>query len=164
MDLSFHFPIRLHVVVSNYALGRTFLYLFISMALPAHSGPRPLIEFRNLSSQTVGLLGRVISPSQGRCLNTGQHKHKINAYTHTPIIHAVNGIRTHDPSVRASGDSSCLRPCGYCDQQYLYLYNNNMICDNVLHKHFFVRFHCISLLAVVCACVEFSHLQSSCIS
>jgi hypothetical protein len=53
-----------------------------SMALPAHSGPRPLIHFRNHFSQTVGLLGRVISSSQGLFLNTGQHKHRINAYTH----------------------------------------------------------------------------------
>jgi hypothetical protein len=49
---------------------------------PAHSGPWPLIQFRNHYSQTIGLLGRVISPSQGLYLNTGQHKHRINAYTH----------------------------------------------------------------------------------
>jgi hypothetical protein len=41
--------------------------------LPGHSGPWPLIQFRNHFSQTVGLLGRVISPSQGRYLTTGQH-------------------------------------------------------------------------------------------
>jgi hypothetical protein len=55
--------------------------LFLSMALPAHSGPCPFIQFRNHFSQTVGFLGRVISPSQGLCLNT-EHKHRINAYTH----------------------------------------------------------------------------------
>jgi hypothetical protein len=32
-------------------------------------------------SQLVGLLGCVISPLQGRYLNTGQHKHRINTYT-----------------------------------------------------------------------------------
>jgi hypothetical protein len=31
-------------------------------------------------------------------------------------IHALSGIRTHDPSVRASEDSSCLRPLGHCDR------------------------------------------------
>jgi hypothetical protein len=41
---------------------------YISMAV---SGPRPLIEFRNLFSQTVGLLGRMICSSKGRYLNTG---------------------------------------------------------------------------------------------
>jgi hypothetical protein len=84
------------------------------MALPAHSGPRPLIQFRNHFSQSVELPGRVISPSQGRYLNTEQHKHRINAYT--PNIHALIGIRTHDPSVQASEDSSFLRLRGHCDR------------------------------------------------
>jgi hypothetical protein len=56
--------------------------IFFSMALPANSGPRPLIQFCNHFSQTVGPLGLVIRPSQGRYLNKGQHKHRINAYTH----------------------------------------------------------------------------------
>jgi hypothetical protein len=87
------------------------------MALPAPSGLWPLIQFRNHFSQTIELLGRVISPSQGRYLNTGQHKHRINAYTHAhTYVHALSGIRTHDPSVRASEDSSCLRPRSYCDR------------------------------------------------
>jgi hypothetical protein len=60
-------------------------------------GPWSLIQLRNHISQRVGLLGRVVSPSQGLCLNTGQHKHRIN-------IHDLSGIRTHDPSVRASED------------------------------------------------------------
>jgi hypothetical protein len=34
-------------------------------------------------------------------LNTGQHKH-------TPNMHALCGIRTHDPSFRVSEESSCL--------------------------------------------------------
>jgi hypothetical protein len=83
------------------------------MALPAHSRPWPLIQFR---TQTVGLLGRVISPSHGLYLNTGQHKHRINAYTHTPNIHALSGIRTHD-------DSSCLRPRGYCDRLHIIFFS-----------------------------------------
>jgi hypothetical protein len=33
--------------------------------------------------------------------------------THNTGIHALIGIRTHDPSVRASEDSSCLRPRGH---------------------------------------------------
>jgi hypothetical protein len=86
------------------------------MAFPAHSGPWPLIQFCNHFSQTVGLLGRVISPSQGLCLNIGQHKQ--NKRICTPNIHALSGIRTHDPSVRASEDSSCLRPRGCYDRQW----------------------------------------------
>jgi hypothetical protein len=80
--------------------------VFVSMALPAHSGPRPLIQFRNHFSQTEGLLGRMIGPSQGRYLNTGQLKHKL-IHTHTKH-HTLSAIRTHDPS---------LRPRGYCDRQ-----------------------------------------------
>jgi hypothetical protein len=51
----------------------------------------------------------VISPSQGRYLYTGQNKHRINAHTD---IHALSGIRTQDPGVRASEDSSFFRPRG----------------------------------------------------
>jgi hypothetical protein len=75
------------------------------MALQPIVGPWSLLQFRNLFfTQSVGLLGRVISPSQGRYLHTRQHKHRINTYTD---IHALSGIRSHDPSVRASEDSSC---------------------------------------------------------
>jgi hypothetical protein len=37
---------------------------------------------------------------------------------HTPNIHALSGIRTHDHSVRASEDSSGLRLLGHCDRHY----------------------------------------------
>jgi hypothetical protein len=65
-------------------------------------------------TQSVGPLGWVISPSQGRYLHTGQPKHRINAYTD---IHASNGTRTHDPSVLASEDSSCPWQRGHCDRR-----------------------------------------------
>jgi hypothetical protein len=73
-------------------------------------GPWPLFSFL-IYSQSVGLLGRVNSSSQGLYLNTGQHKHTINTYAHN--IHALSEIRTHDHSVPESEDSSCLRPLGY---------------------------------------------------
>jgi hypothetical protein len=79
-------------------------------------GPGLFFSFVIIFTQTVGLLGRVISPSQGRYLHTGQHKHRINAHTD---IHALSGIRTHDPSFRASEDSSCLKPRGHCDRHCL---------------------------------------------
>jgi hypothetical protein len=44
-------------------------------------GPWPLFQFLNLFTQSVGLLGWVISPSQGRYVHTGQHKHRINIQT-----------------------------------------------------------------------------------
>jgi hypothetical protein len=87
------------------------------MALQPCFGPWPLcLSFSFVISFThsVGLLGRVISPSQGRYLYTGRHKQRIN--THTDI-HALSGIRIHDPSVRANEDSACLRPRGHCDKE-----------------------------------------------
>jgi hypothetical protein len=87
-------------------------FVHSSMALEPFVGPWPLLQFRNLFTQPVGLLGRVIGPSQGRYLNTGQHKQRINAHKD---IHALSGIRTHDPGVRASEYSSCLKPSGHCD-------------------------------------------------
>jgi hypothetical protein len=48
--------------------------------------------------QTVGLLGRMISSSQGLYLNTGQHKHRINAYTHKTFMPCVG----FEPMIPAS--------------------------------------------------------------
>jgi hypothetical protein len=52
-------------------------------------------------TQMVGPLEPVMSSSQGRYLHTGRHKHRINAHTD---IHALSGIQTHYPSVRATLD------------------------------------------------------------
>jgi hypothetical protein len=42
------------------------------MALQLFVGPWPLLQFRNLFlTQTIGLIGRVISPWQGHYLHTG---------------------------------------------------------------------------------------------
>jgi hypothetical protein len=79
-------------------------FIHSSMVLQPFVGPWPILQFRN-HFYTVGLLGRVISPSQVRYLHTGQHKHRI--YAHTDI-HALSAIRTHDLSVRPSEDISCL--------------------------------------------------------
>jgi hypothetical protein len=51
-----------------------------------------------------------MSLSQDLNLHTGQHKHRKNAYTDN---HILSGIRTQDPSVRASEDNSCLKPRGH---------------------------------------------------
>jgi hypothetical protein len=56
------------------------------------------------STQSLGLLGRVISPSQGRYLHIGQHKHRINAQRH-PCFKprgqwsAMNGRQTYIISI-----------------------------------------------------------------
>jgi hypothetical protein len=74
--------------------GTTFFFFF-AMALQPFVGPWPHISVsKSIFTQTVGLLGRVISQSQGLYLYTGQHKHRINAYTN---IHASVGFEPTIP-------------------------------------------------------------------
>jgi hypothetical protein len=54
-------------------------FIHSSMTLPPFVGPWPLLQFCNIFTQSVGHLGWGISPSQGRYLHAGQHKHRINA-------------------------------------------------------------------------------------
>jgi hypothetical protein len=75
------------------------LYLFINGSTALFWALASFFNFVMFFTQTVGLLGRLISSSQGRYLHTGQHKHRIKAHTD---IHASSGIRSHDPSLRAS--------------------------------------------------------------
>jgi hypothetical protein len=84
------------------------------MALQPFVGPWPLFQFLDLSAQSAGHLGRGISPLQGCYLHTEQYKHRINA--RNTDIHTLSRIQTHDSSVRAGEDSSCLRPRGHCDR------------------------------------------------
>jgi hypothetical protein len=42
-----------------------------------------------------------------------QKHRKTHIYIYKYHIHALSGIRTHDPSFRASKDSACLRTFGY---------------------------------------------------
>jgi hypothetical protein len=68
-------------------------------------------------TESVGLLGWGIIPSQGHYLHTGQHEHRINTHKH---LHASSGIQTHDPCVSAGEDSSCLRPYSHYDWHLSY--------------------------------------------
>jgi hypothetical protein len=51
------------------------------------------MRFLELFRHMVGLLGRVISPSQGLYLHRITQHRRLGTY-----IHALSGIRTHDPS------------------------------------------------------------------
>jgi hypothetical protein len=58
-----------------------------------------LADFQFLDlTQAAGLLGRVISPTQGFYLNTGQHIHRINTYTHQTSMPWVG----FEPTITAS--------------------------------------------------------------
>jgi hypothetical protein len=71
----------------------------LGLGLPPWNSPFNfgLLDLRH----SVGLLGRVISSSQGVYLYTNTEKRTSN-------IHALSEIRTHDPGFRASEDSACL--------------------------------------------------------
>jgi hypothetical protein len=81
---------------------------------------------------SVGLLGRVISSSQGLYLYIKHSK----THMHTPNIHALSGIRSHDPGFRASENSARLRPLGLW-QPLLYkillrIYVISLLCGTTL--------------------------------
>jgi hypothetical protein len=84
------------------------------MALQPFVGPWSLFQFLDpIHSRYDSLDG-----GSARCkaaTYTQNNKHTLKA--HDTDIHAFSSIRTHDPSVRAREDSSCLRPRGYCDRQ-----------------------------------------------
>jgi hypothetical protein len=63
-----------------------YLSIYLSMALQPFVGPWPLFQFLDLFTQSVRLLGRESSPSQGRYLHIEQHKH---GKTHTDIMPQV---------------------------------------------------------------------------
>jgi hypothetical protein len=80
-----HFLPHLHSTIcdhfcSNSTLCCWYIYIFFFF-FDSPCAPRPLFSFL-IYSQSVGLLGRVISSSQGLYLNTEQHKHRINSCTH----------------------------------------------------------------------------------
>jgi hypothetical protein len=60
---------------------------YLSRALQPFVGP---FQFIDLFTQSVGLLGRGISPSEGRYLHTEQHKHRINPHTHPCLKRDLN--------------------------------------------------------------------------
>jgi hypothetical protein len=83
------------------------------MALEPFVGPWLLFQFLNLYK--VGRTPWMGDQPVARPMPTHRkYEHRINA--HNPDIHALSGIQTHDLSVRASEDSSCLRPLGHCDR------------------------------------------------
>jgi hypothetical protein len=77
------------------------LYYYFFLLLYSPLGPWPLLFSFMIILQTVGLLGRVISSSQGFYLNTGQHTHRINASTHQTSMPFVGFEPTIPASERA---------------------------------------------------------------
>jgi hypothetical protein len=110
------------------------------MVLPAHSGPRPLIQFRNHFSHTVGLPWTSDQPVARQLPKHRTTQTQIKRIR-TPNINALNGIRTHDPSVRASEDS----PCGYCDRHSNYTWRRVQAMKRLIIQFSPTSYHFISL-------------------
>jgi hypothetical protein len=76
------------------------------MALLVLSGPRHPIQFHYNFLQTVGLLGRVISPLQGRCLHTERSQTFVPWVGFEPTIPAserANTVHALDHAVTVIG-------------------------------------------------------------
>jgi hypothetical protein len=105
----------------------------LSMALQPFVGPWLLFQFLNLlHSRQDSLDGGSAHRKATTCAEDSTNTEK----THTDI-HASSGIWTHDPSVWAGEDSSCLRPLGHCDwlQRSLVCVNQTgMFCSHTTYK------------------------------
>jgi hypothetical protein len=64
----------------NYNILLTYLLTYLIRS--SYTLRWQVVSFILIILQAVGLLGRVISSSQGPHLNMGQHKHRINTYTY----------------------------------------------------------------------------------
>jgi hypothetical protein len=131
--LTFHIP---QAALTRRALkGKTEVHLcyFLLIALPAHSGSWPLIQFRNYF-YTDGRIPWTSEQPVARPLPKHRTTQTQNKRLHPPNIHALIGIRAHDPSVRANEDSSCLRPRGYCDRPFMERW-----WENITHKNLVLR-------------------------
>jgi hypothetical protein len=87
---------------------------------PLDSFPSELIWNYGSYRQLVGLLRRVISPV-ARPLPTQDNTDTEETRTD---IHASSGIRSHEPSVSAGEEISCLRPRDHCDRRKIFLFHN----------------------------------------
>jgi hypothetical protein len=105
--------------------------LFIHIWLYSPRGPWSLFQFLNL--HTVGMTPWTGDQPVSRPLPAYRTAHI--EYTHKIDIHASNGIRIHDPFVRAGEDGSCLRPRGHCDRQSLL-----SLIDNVIREEPDIQF------------------------
>jgi hypothetical protein len=103
----YFFPRHITSIVSIYLSIYLFMYLY-----------SPLLDLgRFFSFFILYTVGR--TPWMGdQSVARPQHKHRINAYTD---IHALSWVRTHDSSVWASEDCSCLTPRSHCDLPSLIL-------------------------------------------
>jgi hypothetical protein len=119
--------------------------LFVSLHLSDLWLYSPLLDLGRFFSfliytQSVGFLGRGCSPSQGRCLHTEQHKHKINAPRH-PCLEWDSNPRSQCLSGRIR---FYLRPRGHYDRR-----NPTSVGVNhfLLFNYFYLACYWLQLIA-----------------
>jgi hypothetical protein len=125
---------KLHLIITFHIFFFLWSYSPHSgLGLPPWNSPFhfSLLDLR----QSAGLLGQVISSSQGLCLYTNTEK----KHTQTPNVHALSGIRPHGLGFRSSEDSACLRPLGYRDRLTFHIVsfsagNDNRILDETSRR------------------------------
>jgi hypothetical protein len=98
---------RLYACCSTVIFGMPACLYSCCSQLEHRASVKSFVSFQFLNlRQSLGLSGREISPSQGRYLHRTTQTQNKRRQT---AIHALSGICTHDPSVRARKDISCLR-------------------------------------------------------
>jgi hypothetical protein len=98
-------------------------------------GPWPLLFSFMIILQTVGLLGRVISSSQGFYLNTGQQKHRINTYTHQTSMPVVGSDPTIPNSERAKRVHALDRAATMTESNIILLTEFVHDCKCIMKEH-----------------------------
>jgi hypothetical protein len=83
-------------ILKNAVPLRSFIHQWLYSPL---FGPDLFFSFVIFLTQTVGLLGRVISPSQSRYLHTGQHKQNKRSHRH-PCLEWDSNWRSQRSSER----------------------------------------------------------------
>jgi hypothetical protein len=90
------------------------IIIIIIMALRPFVEPWPRFQFLDpINSRKDSLKGG----QARRKASTYTEEHKYRIKVDNTDIHALNGIRTQDPSVRENEDSWCVRPRGHCDRR-----------------------------------------------
>jgi hypothetical protein len=108
--------------------SNVFSFVHSSMAVQLFVEPWPLLQFRNLF-YTDGRTPWTSDQPVARPLPTHRTTQTQNKRSHD--IHALNGIRNHDPSVGEIENSSCVRPRGHCDLikgVYVYIHKYKHPC------------------------------------
>jgi hypothetical protein len=107
--------------VAEVSVSQPVLYIICLVMTVSFNGSsssfrlRPLVQFRNhffTDDRTPWMSDQPVAKPLPKHRTTQTQNKRI----HTPNIHALSGIQTHDPSVRAGEDCSCLRRRGHCDR------------------------------------------------